>query len=711
MTEDTNIQFGVGLDVDEKSFEKASKAIEQVSKEAALKKATKEAAQFARATGDVAEAQKRLAKVIAQRGDLTDAEAKRAIANVGKEINALEKLEAQEKKLARQQQARATEAASAGGRFDITRKKVELAGDFETQARTLGGAAGFAGFAGGEQLGAVAGELGAVTEALPLLKETIAGLPLAATGAATALGLTRAQLLAIGGVVAAVGVAFKLATDAANAQKKALEENAQRAKDINAEQRLTDTERRARIAELNEIISDETAAIESQAETANTTIDEVFTGLNAAVSTALLGNDLILGIDLYTDSQEKSAQIVQEATDAITDANDEIDRLSATLQEVASETTLEVASAAGERIRLEQEASKLSVEATQERLDAIKESRNVLEAELEVLRASGDESEEVTSRIAELEGGLNNLGVESGILGNQLSSGAAAARDAAEAQAKAAEEVAKAAEQAAEKITQARENLSRKLADIARNEQAALLKAAVANEKARNKLIADFAKAQVKQLNDVLKDQSALRGKAAEADLKAANKLSNDLEKIRAKGDADALKAIEARDFLAFAKTKETAQTEAQEAISQAEQERQERQRELQQSLDDRQTAFVEQRLEARAAFAERKKDLAQALKDQNASIANNAMQQRSAAQRAANQSIQDAQEALTKKLELERDYWRKSLALIPGAGGNGPTTNTSNTNINATFNNNVSGSTDAAALTDLILGVLQAGG
>ncbi|GAF96872.1 unnamed protein product, partial [marine sediment metagenome] len=186
MSEDANIQIGVALDVDEKSFAQGDKALEKIAKDASLKKATKAAARYAKETGDLAAAQKMLAKALKQRGDVTENESKKTVQAIEREIKALERLEAQQR-----------EADSAGGKFDKARKDVELAGDFESQIRTVGGAADVAGLGGVGKVAGGLGEIGALTEALPLLKASAAGLPDAARAAATALGPGG---LALGGV-------------------------------------------------------------------------------------------------------------------------------------------------------------------------------------------------------------------------------------------------------------------------------------------------------------------------------------------------------------------------------------------------------------------------------------------------------------------------------------------------------------------------------
>ena len=98
--------------------------------------------------------------------------------------------------------------------FDATSRNVALAGDVQSNLGAIQGLAGVAGAGGASQAIGIGGELVALVEELPRLKEAARGLPETVSAAAQAIGFnsTSGMLGAIG-AVAVVAVAAKLALD------------------------------------------------------------------------------------------------------------------------------------------------------------------------------------------------------------------------------------------------------------------------------------------------------------------------------------------------------------------------------------------------------------------------------------------------------------------------------------------------------------------
>jgi hypothetical protein len=701
MSEDANILIGAELVTDKGSFKEGEAALKKLTREAKLKQAAKDAALFASETGDVVKAQKKLIASLKEFGDVSEQEAKRALV-------AFEKFEAQQRKMAAApsaQQKRAAEGRSekafqAGEQFDVTRKNVELAGDFETQVRTLGGALDAAGLERVGQLGLVAGELGAVTEALPLLKDSLKGLPAAAKSAFNALG-------GIGGVgliggIGLAAVAFQHFTAEANKTKKALDEQIKAQKEFNRSvSQLTSEGLEDRRRTLEESLAFELSEKERQTADLQQALAE---GAEFGEISVFLAN---------LAETEKEIETLTGQIEQLGDASDE----NAAMVADQRQAMLEQASAAADTVRINQEVVKGTEEQNRARLEGLQEDMAQRRAELAILQQSGDTSQETTDRIRALTDELDALGRESDIVANDLNSGAAAARDAAAAAKEAAEEQAESAKRiadahkgAADAVAKAGENLNKKLADIARNRERSLEDAARKNAEARQKLQDKFNEDQEKNLESALQKRQETILNAQRADAEAAEKLRSDLNKIRDKSNKDQLSAIEKRDFLAFAKARQTEKEEQQKAVAKFEEDKARRAVELAQTLSDQQNAFIQQRNDAIKANAQARKDLQKSLKQRRAEINRAADQRIDDARRAQAAEIAQARKALQEKLQAEAQYWQQSMGLIPGGGGSSlgaPTTNNSSS-INATFNNNFSSAGSAAASVGTILSVIQ---
>lgn len=132
---------------------------------------------------------------------------------------------------AAQQATTTTGGATAQDRFDEVSKQVALAGDFQSNLGALRGLADIAGAGGVGQGVGVAGEVIALLEELPRLKEAASGLPSVIGAAASALGTSTTGLIgtlgAAGIAVAAVAVASQIALQRAEEARKFAERVAQ----------------------------------------------------------------------------------------------------------------------------------------------------------------------------------------------------------------------------------------------------------------------------------------------------------------------------------------------------------------------------------------------------------------------------------------------------------------------------------------------------
>lgn len=190
MAQDNEIKLQIGVETDESSIARAKRSIDGL--EGSVK--------------DVANEIKKAGRV----GDFDE-----VTAGAKKAESAVESLGD-----AARQTAKEIEAATqrANDQFDQVSNNVGLAGDLESNARTLGGA--ISAF-GGQQLGGAVGtiaEIPAVVEALPRLKVAFAGLPATLGSAVTALGPVG---IAFGAAAAAIAAAVVVAQKGVEDLKRA----------------------------------------------------------------------------------------------------------------------------------------------------------------------------------------------------------------------------------------------------------------------------------------------------------------------------------------------------------------------------------------------------------------------------------------------------------------------------------------------------------
>lgn len=340
------------------------------------------------------------------------------------------------------------------------------------------------------------------------------------------------------------------------------------------------------------------------------TLDDDLVASSAASTTAIVGFD--------TEMQALQAQIDNGAT-AANDAAEAEKKLA----EERTKAVLNSAAAAGQEVAARTRADKATFEQNESRLTAIEDEKAAIEAQLAVLTASGDTSEEVTSEIEKLNGSLNALGKESAYI-SDTALAASKARDAEKKaikdREKALEDAERKQEQADQKRLAAGQKYSEALIDIA-------TKAADAAEDALRGLEDKLASNELSFGRDIEKLTLDADRDRLEAEIKAQSEEAADLREHQRKLESirdDALKdeddALKKRDFLGAARIREAANREL-EAENQAFEEQQgEREiaegeararedRELQAARDDRLRALQQQNADARLAYDLRLRD------------------------------------------------------------------------------------------------------
>lgn len=254
-----------------------------------------------------------------------------------------------------------------------------------------------------------------------------------------------------------------------------------------------------------------------------------------------------------TEGQAKIDILTKAMNDGSLAANDaaEAERK---LSEERTSAVLENAAAAGQEEAARRKALDATEEQNQKRLESIEDERAAIEAQLAVLKGSGDTSEKVSDQIAKLTGSLSSLGKESSFI-KDTALAASRARDAEKKAAKEAEDAAKksaaAQEKYTEKIKDAGKNFRQATQDIAR-------KAGDAAKDASTKFGRDLSAINQK-LND---DEIGATIKANNDEQAALKDHIRSLEDIRRKADESEEEARENRNFLDLTRARRAAQRE-----------------------------------------------------------------------------------------------------------------------------------------------------
>ena len=394
MSNDKNINIGLGIDSDKSSFRDATNDV---------KKAGKEVEDF----------KKRVSAPIPMPilpFDNVDTSIQKADKSAKKFKNTLAEIP--------------TELQRVQDGFDKVNKDVALAGDFESNLRTAGGALGAAGGAGAEKAIGIGAELPALIEALPRMKESMKGLPatliasssaltgvdlsakaasLGLTGTAgtlAAVSLAALPFIAIGAAVASLVVAFKeFGKRSESARERAEEFTAGLEAVENAAKMTTNEIHELQAAEAEELeviarkkaIIEERIEIEKEAQNGAQAFGESLGGMFD--SAAVDEYQDVLGeyddrIDEISINQEAYNQVLEEGSNSAANAAEAAEQAADALDDL-NDTLMETASTEADLLRAELDAQDATKEANQDRLDQLAKEEKVLRRELEILKASG----------------------------------------------------------------------------------------------------------------------------------------------------------------------------------------------------------------------------------------------------------------------------------------------------------------------------------
>lgn len=526
------------------------------------------------------------------------------------------------------------------------------------------------GLGGGGGLEATQG-IARLTEALPQLKKSISGIPSIAKSAAQALGPAGVGVGAvlIGLVVIAKKVSddIKEVTQELEAGISANERYAEAvakgsAEAVQAEIDLIEHNRIKREIELEGL---ERSKRIIQDQVANTNILEgALIGAADLLGTVPLETVQKEIVDLGLAVEEDEI-LLRRLNEALADGTIPLENLA----DVARDASM----AAGDRVRLEQELAQITTEEAQNRLTAINNQSEALQAELAVLKNSGDTTAATTDRIAELEKELGRLGDESTAVSDTLASGAIAAREAAEAQVEASEKIATARDKAADQVAQAEARYTQSISDIAQSTTQSINDAiAAVNERTvdlADKLTSDLTKISIKgseSFTELLED-------IAKAELKTKKDTAKELRKIDQQAEDSITDALDERNVLRLLDINKQRKRDRRDRKVEAKDKELEfaeeaRERKIKEREDLRET-----RQDRLAAFEEQQDDLDKNLDRQIDKINQSEDRRIAQAEKARRRALEVAQEGLDKELELFRKFFdelnRETGSGLRGAG------------------------------------------
>lgn len=262
---------------------------------------------------------------------------------------------------------------------------------------------------------------------------------IATTGAALSAGTLLAALapfavagLAAAAVLAALTIAIKNNQAANEAAKKDLESTFAAVNDVHkfADSGATSTDAQARIAQdqrnLATAQKDQAIAQKAYSDAYQATVAENGGGIvGDARARALLAQgvfspftDQIALTSTNAATAAKDLEVVNGALASGVFAANDAKVAEEELAKSRSDNALTAADTAGRELAAEQKALENSEEGNKKRLESIDNERAVIDRQIQVLRASGVTSDEVTAKIASLNTQLGSLGKESSFITN-----------------------------------------------------------------------------------------------------------------------------------------------------------------------------------------------------------------------------------------------------------------------------------------------------
>ena len=519
--------------------------------------------------------------------------------------------------------------------FGKSRQRVALAGDVESQARTVGGAIGVVGGRGAEQAIGLGAEIPALVEALPLLKESLRGLPDAARSAAASIGTVG---LGLGAAIIAAGAAFAIAAKGWKEQTEYLkslnEVQNQYIEDTvsgtreQAEATLTNAQTQKAVAQAN---YDQAVIDLAAARQVEQNMDIGRRGI-LAVGALLVETPIsVLEKDVkkWNGELTKTDEIIRVYTQGLAEnafqtetATQAIERQNAAIAE-QNAVAIDLAKFRGDAIRTQQGLEAMSVEALEARNQAIENELTILETEKQLIIDNAEVTDDLIGTLETYNRQLALLRIEQDSINNTVIE-AARARE-AEAESiglleQAAERfVAKNIEQTAkfEAITKAQlekriEIEKRHADDLIAISQKAEEESAKALQRLQDKL-ADLSQDLGRDLEDA---QRKGQRKVLEAQIEAQREQVQDfidhnrsLQDIRREADENEIGLRQARDFRGVANARRQARIAMQKQQRTFLREQADKSKKLQQDASDRTREFAQEREDRLRKFQQATQD------------------------------------------------------------------------------------------------------
>lgn len=463
------------------------------------------------------------------------------------------------------------------------------------------------------------------------------------------LGVTTGQVAAAAGpaivAIAAIGVGFfeytKRALQAREVQKAYTESLKETIDLLNSEKGTSEAvaEQQRELEQNIENAKEHAAALRDVREARNEEndfIEDLFTRSRVlAGGTRKQLNEDINAADVAVRQAEASLEAFNFALDEGEVAANDAAAAEKALAEARTAGVLREAEQAGELASLKARASELTQEQIDSELESLDIRKAALAAELAALEASGDESEEVAKKIAELREALGFLGEQADVL--KIARPSAKSSEAEKAAEKAAKDAQKAEEDRLRDIEKVQNDAAKAQQSYTDSVRDAQQNFRDATADIARKLKDTFIDNQ-REFQDDLNEMSI---KFNEDELKEERQFRRDLAKIRRDAADEEKDAIRQRDFAAAAAARENAEKALKDRREEEADENAEQLTELQQERHRRQ----------------RERDLA----NRDAQI--DAQRARRDAAIARDRSIRDAQASYRDALQLQHNFSQQFVA------------------------------------------------
>lgn len=524
----------------------------------------------------------------------------------------------------------------------------------------------------------VAGKSVLTTAAIETLTPRLGAQAAATLGAAAPIALFVAGF-------GAIAIALKSLTDATGQNAEAITAYAEAQRELNADivQGLTTEEAKKKIEELNEArrleqeLLDKNkaayAAFEKQATDAGTSIDDFGSTLSKIVFGANAVGDVAKAISADEQAiadniaaSEKNIESFAASADTLNVAL-ESGRLAANdaaeaekkLADERSKAALSSADAAGKELAARQKADAATGEQNEKRLEAIANEKEVIQAQIDSLIASGDTSEKVTEKIASLTDQLGLLGKESDYI-SDTALAASKARDAEKKAQKDAEDNAKKAAQAQEQYTKSVKSATDAYRNSVQDIGTRLSQTLQDNTLKLNRDLTDIS-------TKYNRDEYDLQIKANRAERDALQSQMDDLADIRRNAAKDEQEALREGDFKALFLAREKGAETLQEEAEAAERTRAKRQQSNQDALEDLRRANERQRADRITGYERANADARTAQQRELQQAALTRQRALQVASEGLNAELKQLGNYYAARLKMDQQYQAQSLKMASG--------------------------------------------